>query len=208
MSQQPKIAWLQGWSFTPDVWGDIAAQLPGYKHIFIEDPASYIPVEQQILVGWSLGAMHAIALAAKYPKRITHLVVIAGTLQFCPEDRTLGWPRRIVQRMIDALQQAPDQVVQQFRSQLSNDEPLLALPSPSLAQLTEGLTYLRDSNLQNDWNQLTLPRLWIHGDADTICPIAAAPTNINLVRLPGVGHIPFEHESCWHEIRRWLDENS
>ena len=152
--------------------------------------------------------MHAIQLAAKFPKRITHLVVIAGTLQFCPDNRTLGWPRRIVQRMIDALQQAPDQVVQQFRSQLSKDEQVLTLPSPSLEQLTEGLVYLRDSNLQNDWNQLTLPRLWIHGDADTICPITAAPTNIVPVRLPDVGHMPFEYESCWNHIRRWLDENS
>lgn len=204
---QPVIAWLQGWSFTPDIWGDVEALLPGYKHLFIEDPATYIPAQPQILVGWSLGAMYAIELAARYPNYVTDLIVLSSTLQFCPEQRQFGWPRRVVQRMIDALGPSSNQVVAQFRQQLSENSAILTLDIPSLDQLTEGLVYLRDSNLQDTWNSLDIPHLWIHGEHDPICPIEAVPQNANLVRLP-IGHVPFTETGCWDAIRRWLDENT
>jgi pimeloyl-[acyl-carrier protein] methyl ester esterase len=201
------MAWLHGWSFTPDVWGDVQQQFPNYKHLFIEDPASYVPTEPQILIGWSLGGMQAIELAAKYPTLITHLITLSSTLQFCSETRTLGWPRRILQRMIDALEADADTVVEQFRQQLGADEDMMAMEVAEYATLKEGLLYLRDANVENQWQHLQLPRLWLHGENDQICPIAAVPSNIPIKKLPGIGHIPFAYDQLWNEIRGWLSEH-
>jgi pimeloyl-[acyl-carrier protein] methyl ester esterase len=205
---RPVIAWLHGWSFTPEVWGDIEAKLPDYKHLYIEDGASYVPTEKQMLIGWSLGAMQAIQLATNYPKLVTGIILLAGTLQFCSTDRTMGWPTRVIQRMLDACENDASQVVIQFRAQLTTEQTILTAPQADDKDLMDGLFQLRETDLRDIWPTLQTPHLWIHGESDTICPVAAIPQDANVVRLPDVGHVPFLEEACWQAIRGWLDAHS
>jgi pimeloyl-[acyl-carrier protein] methyl ester esterase len=198
------MAWIHGWGFTPEVWGDLQHQLPDYKHIFIEDAATYVPTEVQIVVGWSLGAMQAIELAAAYPNAIYGVIVLAGTLQFCRDNRNLGWPKRIVQRMMDALDVDANEVVMQFRRQIDCPDSWMTLPIPDVSELRNGLVYLRDSNMQESFQMLKRPILWIHGEMDEICPVGAIPGQIAPVRLTDVGHMPFLDKRCMDTIRGWL----
>lgn len=205
--ERPVVAWLPGWSYTADVWGDVEARLPGYKHLYIEDGTSYVPAEPQVLVGWSLGAMQAIALAVRYPQRVRGLVVLGGTLQFCTGDRATGWPKRIVARMRDALSGDAAGVVRQFREQLQAATP--EVRDADVADetlLREGLAYLQDADWREVWTQVRAPHLWVHGTDDGICPPGAVPPGAAVWLRAGMGHVVHEDEAFWGRLKGWLDE--
>jgi pimeloyl-[acyl-carrier protein] methyl ester esterase len=100
-----------------------------------------IPDRSLILLGWSLGALAALDVAATHPSRVEGLILIGGTSCFTSvraeggenraEDRELrayrengwGWDRRILQRMKGRLQRDHEGTVYDFyRSMFSFEE--------------------------------------------------------------------------------------
>lgn len=160
------------------------------------------------LVGWSLGAQLAIAIAARAPEKVGKLVLIAGTTSFIQRD---GWPHAMAPEMLAdfATGVAADieAMLPRFvggfnrgdaRAKAVTSELLeLADARPSAATLATGLNWLRDVDLHPLASQIKAPTLLMHGANDPLMPLAAAEALTALI--PGAelavfaecAHAPF-----------------
>ncbi|PKO92285.1 MAG: hypothetical protein CVU16_07100 [Betaproteobacteria bacterium HGW-Betaproteobacteria-10] len=160
------------------------------------------------LVGWSLGAQLATAIAARAPEKVSQLALIAGTASFI---QRAGWPHAM-----------PAQTLVEFAAGVATDiEAMLprfvggfnrgdarakavtlellqrADPRPPSATLATGLNWLRDVDLRPLAPKIIAPTLLIHGANDPLMPLAAAEALAALI--PGAelavfadcAHAPF-----------------
>lgn len=178
------------------------------------------------VIGWSMGAMLALECLAEHVqyasnRSLPRLVMIAGSLQFCCRDRRFGWPPRIVNRMQSQLDVDPQTVLHQFTQQMwSETEPQSAGEAWgcgfSVGGLQAGLDYLQEADLHEAWSQLAADHiqiLWLHGEADNICPAAALPSATDsavIQLLPGLGHAPFVSKPAevFHQIKQFIETGS
>lgn len=157
------------------------------------------------LVGWSLGAQLAVAIAARAPAKVSQLVLIAGTASFIQRD---GWPHAMppatlaefaagVSADIEAM--LPRFVGGFNRGDARAKAVTLALlqradPRPPGATLATGLNWLRDVDLRPLAPKITAPTLLMHGANDPLMPLAAAEALAALI--PGAALAVFA--DCAH----------
>jgi len=166
-----------------------------------------IPV-QTVLVGWSLGAMVALAAAAQGDKRITGVVVLAGTPSFIQRS---DWPHGLSPEALAEFRQsiAADEAamlprfVGGFNRGDANAKAITALilaaadPSPPLPVLLAGLTWLAELDLRPLLPTISCPVLVIHGENDPLIPatagraIAASVANGAYLGIDAAAHAPF-----------------
>ncbi|MCM2374253.1 alpha/beta fold hydrolase [Aporhodopirellula aestuarii] len=140
--------------------------------------AEILPADQEcVLAGWSLGGMLALAAAAKL-RQGSKLVLIGSTAKFCAsDDSPHGVPPAQVRSMAIAFRRQPQQTLANFRRQTALPHP----PLPAIwhdqddwEELLEGLKYLREADLRDVADRLTVPTLVLHGrDDQVISPEAA-----------------------------------
>ncbi len=215
---------LHGWGLTPAVWHALQAALPTQHCIALHcrppagslaDWADAISVEippGSVVLGWSLGAMLAMSLAARHPQRVAKLILIAATPRFV---QSADWPHALDAATVSAFRQSftaqPARTLSRFialqafgdeaRSQVAAQlTAALADAQAEHAALAHGLRLLEESDLRSSLPSPSLPCLLIHGQADALMPPAAAewlaqrwPLSQQLI-LPAVGHAP--HLSC------------
>ena len=166
--------------------------LPGYGTApLIDDFSSAVDTlahqlpSGSVLCGWSLGAQLALAIAARYPDKVSTLVLVAGTTSFIQRD---GWPHAMPPDMLAEFTTGVaadiEAMLPRFvggfnrgdaRSKAVTRELLeLADPRPSTAALITGLHWLRDVDLRTLAPQVMAPTLLMHGGADPLMPLGAA----------------------------------
>lgn len=161
-----------------------------------------------VWVGWSLGGLVATAAAAASSP--AGLVLVGATPRFVQD---VDWP--------DAV--APE-VLENFAAQLESDyrstllrflalqakgserareemrvlrEQVFARGEPRPSALAAGLRLLRESDLRARLKAITAPALLIHGERDTLAPLAGARRTAQalpaarLESVAGAGHAPF-----------------
>lgn len=162
------------------------------------------------VVGWSLGAIVALAWAHREPGRVRRLVLLAATPKFVAG---AGWPHAMdattLRRFADELAVAYRPTLQRFlalqvmgsdagrqtlaklRSQLS------ARGDPDASVLHAGLDALARSDVRALVPHVRAPALVIAGDRDTLAPLAAsrwlaaALPDARLTVVEGAAHAPF-----------------
>ena len=161
-----------------------------------------------ILIGWSLGAQLAIAIAARAPQKVGKLVLIAGTVSFVQRE---GWPYAMPPALLadfaSGVAADIEAMLPRFvggfnrgdtRAKAVTLELLkLADPRPPSASLATGLNWLRDVDLRPLASQIKAPTLLMHGANDPLMPLAAAEALAALI--PGAelavfaecAHAPF-----------------
>jgi pimeloyl-[acyl-carrier protein] methyl ester esterase len=196
-----------------------APDLPGYGARPATEPYALEGVASALatcaparcdLVGWSLGAQIALAWAHARPRQIGRLVLIAATPSFL---RRAAWPAGVEETTLDEFAQAVDEdrarglarfaalqahgdkharsVVERLRMRL-RERPL-----PPLAVLQAGLELLRATDLREALPAISAPSLVIHGDRDSVTPLAAgerladALPYARLAIVAGAAHAPF-----------------
>lgn len=192
----------------------------------IDQLAGQLP-DQAALIGWSLGAQVALAIAARYPGKIARLVLIAGTPAFIQHT---DWPPAL-----------PPAALAEFRASIAQDaaaalprfvsnfnrgdaqakkatRELLALadPLPSTDTLLCGLDWLRDIDLRAAMPAIHTTTLLIHGAMDPLMPLAAAQAlqaqmpRARLTSLDRSAHAPFisQAEACHSALRAFLNEQA
>jgi len=177
------------------------------------------------LVGWSLGAQMALAIAARAPEKVGKLVLIAGTESFV---QRAGWPHAM-----------PPEILAEFAANVATDIGAilprfvggfnrgdarakevtrilldLADPLPPAATLATGLGWLRDVDLRPLAPLVEAPTLLVHGANDPLMPLAAAEALAALI--PGArlavfadcAHAPFisRPEEFLDRVQAFLNE--
>lgn len=170
---------------------------------------------QTTVVGWSLGALIALELARLYPERVARLILIGATPRFAAAP---DWPHGLDAGTVAAfgedythqtaaclrrfltLQSLGEKTAR--RSLLSRLETA-CVPHPEgrpLPALADGLKILSGSDLRPRLATIGQPVHLIHGDGDTLMPLAAARwlaaalPNARLSVLEGCGHaLPLSH---------------
>jgi len=177
------------------------------------------------LVGWSLGAQMALAIAARAPEKVSKLVLIAGTVSFVQRD---GWPHAMPPEMLAefATNVATDieAILPRFVGGFNRGDARakevtrtlldLADPLPPAATLATGLGWLRDVDLRPLAPLVEAPTLLVHGANDPLMPLAAAEALAALI--PGArlaifadcAHAPFisRPEEFLERVQAFLNE--
>ncbi|OFW78581.1 MAG: hypothetical protein A2201_05310 [Alicyclobacillus sp. RIFOXYA1_FULL_53_8] len=163
--------------------------------------------------------------AALQPRwQLERLVLIGTTLRFVSEDRSLGWPARIIKRMREQLQKNLQETLQQFRHSMftAQEQEMSAVIKQldqaqtdfSASALAEGLRYLQETDLSGIWPQCARLRpIWLHGAQDAICPQSAVPASSSAVAthiFSQAGHAPFltQPDHFFAQLRGLLYEHS
>ncbi|MDB5814850.1 MAG: hypothetical protein JWN23_1967 [Rhodocyclales bacterium] len=211
---------LHGWGLTPGVWAPLQAQLESETLALellssegsLDDWAASlldaIPAGA-VLCGWSLGAMLAMAIAARAPQHISRLILFAATPSFVKRNdwqhgldvetttafRTnfLKDPLRTMERFV-ALQVLGDSERANVGAALHSN---LADPQKNASALAHGLRLLEQSDLRGALPSVSLRCLLIHGEQDVLIPEGATEwlahrwSGCETFIMPGVGHAAF-----------------
>jgi pimeloyl-[acyl-carrier protein] methyl ester esterase len=222
---------LHGWGLHAGIWQDtaralaaryrvITVDLPGHGHSppladaytldrLAAAVTAVLPPRSRI-IGWSLGGMVALQLAAYHAGLVDRLILVATTPRFVAgPDWVHGLAPEVLEGFAARLRADPAGTVQRFlalqvrgseheRDTLIRLRSLLpAAPPPHPAALEGGLAILRETSLLPLLERITQPVTVIHGQRDTLIPWTAAQemrTRLPRARLhvlPGAAHAPF-----------------
>ena len=195
---------------TPDLPGHGAAPL---THDFnIETIADQFA--QQIrqpthLIGWSLGGMIALVMAARYPDKIKTLCLTATLAKlYASSDYPQGLTHTVLNRMIPRFKQNYQQSISQFlnlqmlhATQQDRQRTLDLLPAlcqyGAPSDLSRALTALEQADLRALLPEIHTPTLLIFGGRDVITPARMGEylhqhiSFSQYLLLPQAAHAPF-----------------
>ncbi|MGZ8252004.1 MAG: pimeloyl-ACP methyl ester esterase BioH [Methylophilaceae bacterium] len=160
--------------------------------------------------GWSLGGQVAMRMALQRPDLIERLVLVGATPKFVNDDSwQLGMDASVFQQFADNISQDYATTLMKFltlqcmrASDARNTikqlrESFAKRPVPSIATLQSALDILLASDLRAEVKQLGQATLIVHGDRDSLAPVAAAHwlaehlPSAQLVEIAGASHAPF-----------------
>ena len=229
--QTESLLLLHGWGMNAAVWQPVVQQLesrwkvhcvnlPGHggRHYdwcgatfndWLQDILEQAP-PRAVWLGWSLGGLFALAAAARYPRRVQRLILVATTPKFIasPDWITAGDPAVWRQFAVN-LQNNPDMTNDQFllTQSLGADKPRqLARKLKQLQQaggaadhraLMDGLDILQTGDLRTELQQISCPVHWLLGEGDQLVPsnvcqdLVALKDSCDIHVLPDAGHALF-----------------
>ena len=240
------VVLVHGWGAGAGVWKALVAELapwraletpdlPGYGAAPMCTPYTLDAIAAELarsapprcgVVGWSLGALVALAWARQAPQQVMRLGLISATPCFA---QRADWPhatapgvlarfseelaadRAGTLRRFISLEAQGDARAKQVARQLR--EAHAARDGAAPAALAAGLRLLRDTDMRGALASISQPALVIHGDRDHVAPLAAGEhlsrglPNARLLVLPGAAHAPFlsQARTVAAALRKYLD---
>ncbi|HET7395060.1 MAG TPA: pimeloyl-ACP methyl ester esterase BioH [Gammaproteobacteria bacterium] len=227
----PELVLVHGWGVNSGVWQPIvpllakhyrvtSVDLPGHgASSKVSMPVSLAAVTQQVLevapsfaiwLGWSLGGLVCLQIAAHFSVRVRGLILSNTTPRFIT---AADWPHAMPPAQLDvfateltldfadtvrrflALQVMGDQHARATLRALRDS--VLSRGDPDAGSLAAGLSILRDSDLRDDLRHITAPTLVMAGAYDRVTPsqagefMASAIKDAEFICLPRAAHAPF-----------------
>ncbi|OAH59658.1 hypothetical protein AWH48_00705 [Domibacillus aminovorans] len=232
---RPTLIMLSGWGMDTPVWDEMCKYLSSYRLRFInwhhtkseediENRVRHIIRQEKkvILIGWSLGAIAALATASQEP--VCGIVLIGGVARFTQDTDSdyAGWEGKFVERLKQSVQKETDGALKRFdESMFSATEQLWKESFPAVRahfakddtnSLLIGLNYLIHRDVRSLLSTLHVPLLLLHGENDRVCSVEAARyigerTNACLHVWEGAGHAPHitKAKECAHMIQQFAE---
>jgi pimeloyl-[acyl-carrier protein] methyl ester esterase len=156
-----------------------------------------------ILLGWSLGGLLAIKIASKIT--LSKLILVASTPKFIQTNLwEFGIDADNFEQFSSALQLNPSKGLKRFISLQTKDKSKLKALNKAIEQypattqaLNQGLEILRNTNLNNQFQKLSIPIEVVLGKYDTLVPVKIDhwyhQNNIK-THVLNTGHLPFLHQ--------------
>lgn len=231
MNPRPTV-YLHGWGLHGGVWQDVLARLggqapdlPGYGDCPPLTPYTAETLADEVaagleapvnLVGWSMGGMVALALAARHPDKVAQLVLVGTSPAFVNRaDWDLGLPPEVLADFAAHLGQDYRATLLRFLALQARGgdaardvvarlrQAVFARGEPRPAVLAAGLALLQGVDLRDRIGQVACPSLVVHGAHDTLCPAPAGTwlaqriPGARLALHPGASHAPFMSHPDW-----------
>lgn len=172
-----------------DLPGFGRSPLPGgdYTLEYLVEHVLAVAPENAIWIGWSLGGMVAMRIAAQFPLRCKALITVASTPQFVADER---WPvalkPEVLQGFRDMLEEDWEGTLIRFLALQCKDsdsmrddvrtlkEILYFHGLPAQKALRGGLQILRDVRLLDELRNIECPTLHIFGEQDNLVPVGVS----------------------------------
>ncbi|MEM9100996.1 MAG: pimeloyl-ACP methyl ester esterase BioH [Pseudomonadota bacterium] len=227
----PDLVMLHGWGLHSDIWDTIKPELeqrfrlhcidlPGfgrsplpnreYSLAMLAESVLAVAPAQAYWLGWSLGGLLTMHLAATAPHRLQKLITVASNPYFI---QTADWPHAMKPEVMDnfasLLTEDYEGTIIRFlgiqtMGSITQKEDIVTLKrtaflhgQPAPKALTGGLDMLRQSDLRQDIQQIEQPWLRLYGRLDGLVPVKAAeetsrlhPRSQHLI-YPKASHAPF-----------------
>ncbi len=200
------VLW-HGWGMCPGIWDNLfndwaptvqadAPALPGYRNTAALADCSLETMVDALLenqptpfalCGWSLGGMAAMLAAAKYPEKISHLILVSTTPSFVQRpDWLTAVDANHLTKLTEAVRRDSKSALKKFISMINQKDihssriaceltaTSLASTQPSVDVLNAGLRLLRQTDLRLLAPTIRQPTLIIHGAHDPLMPISTA----------------------------------
>lgn len=210
--------WRHCQAFLPDWLDAVFIDLPGYGRMHdvtaqsLDDyvrAAAAVVTRPAIWVGWSMGALVVLRLAALQPDKVAGVFVPAGTPCFVQRD---DWPHavkpEVFEQFADQLLHDSGQTLKRFLAlqvlgvpgsrdvlqQLHTDMTSRGLPTPDALRL--GLDVLQHGDLREALAATGVPVAFLLGERDALVPVAVAQqlaalsTRVAVQIQPQAGHAP------------------
>lgn len=149
----------------------------------LDNIATQLP-QDAVVMGWSLGGMLAVQLAARFPGRIRALITLAANLKFVTApDYPTAMPRAINRQFNQGFAQDPQATLKLFGGLLAQGDAderglLKQLRRCDTGLVTDNwlqaLQLLAALDNRAAFAQLTQPGLHLFADKDALVPVAAA----------------------------------
>lgn len=227
----PDLVLLHGWGLHSLVWDSVmpallehfqvtVIDLPGlgrspmpsgdYTLEYLMEHALAVAPERAIWMGWSLGGMVAMKVAAEHASRVSGLISVAATPKFVADE---AWPIAVKQEVLAAFQTLLDEDAEgtlirflslQCKGSETIKDDIRQLKElvhfhgiPATKALRCGLEILQAMDLLDEVKTIDCPTLHVFGENDHLVPVGvsqlikshqpAAQTAI----IKGVSHVPF-----------------
>jgi pimeloyl-[acyl-carrier protein] methyl ester esterase len=217
----PPLLLVHGWAHDGSAWtplteslGDsfsaIAPSFPGHGgQRALEEPLTLARMadevagwcraleEPPVVVGWSLGALAAMAaLVAEDAPPVAGLVVIGGFAAFLARDGyRQGQDPAVLERLRQWTLRDSERARSRFARWLELDEPAPVVAPPLQTAMVETLQVLARGDLRARLPAITAPTMVVHGERDRVVPLRAGELVAELI--PGAtmvtmdaGHAP------------------
>ncbi|MDF7677029.1 pimeloyl-ACP methyl ester esterase BioH [Neisseriaceae bacterium ESL0693] len=230
MIASPKVFMIHGWATNHHIFDDLRARagiaadywqtpdLPGHgttplgQHFNIEAIAQSFAaqISQPVhLLGWSLGGMIALSIAAHYPEKVQTLCLTASLAKLSASpDYPQGLQHAALQNMVLLFEHNYTKFIQQFLTlqmlyATPEDQQSARKLLPALCQygtpagLTTSLHSLQQADLRPLLPSIQVPTLLIFGGRDTITPPRMGEylhqhiSGSQWQYLPKAAHLPF-----------------
>ena len=222
---------LHGWGLHSIVWDDImpgllahfrvtVIDLPGMGQsplpnddytldFLVTQMAAVMPARAHIM-GWSLGGMVGMALAARYPERVLSLVTVGASPRFTVTD---GWPAAMAPVILDKFTEVFEEdeagtlirfLALNCKGSATQRDDVRRLKDilyfcglPAGRALRGGLAILRDADLRATLAGLKQPLLMLFGENDNLVPAAVIPDiqqlhpDMDWALMADMAHVPF-----------------
>jgi pimeloyl-[acyl-carrier protein] methyl ester esterase len=261
--QGKPIMLVHGWAMHTGIWREFARQLalnyqvicvdlPGHGHSEAIDPFTLERISAELVkiipprpfekgpggicwLGWSLGATIVLDIAARYPERVSALVLLAGNPSFAvgatgrSAETQTEWPgmdARLLDDFAGHLHKNCQVTLLRFLSLQVNGMPdsknllkvlkeaVFECAAPDQATLQGGLNILEQADMRPVLAGLKIPVSVILGGLDTLVPVAVGEKmqqllpSLELNIIDRAGHVPFLSHSreTLAIISRFMDQ--
>lgn len=227
-----KCVFVHGWAMNSAIWEPFIHRLPDNIEPYCIDLPGHgqfkdqafeslddltVHLDQQsaeldesaIWVGWSLGVLPVLQLAAKRPDKVAKVFALASNPCFVvAENWSSGVDVSVFDQFADNLRDNIEKTLQRFLSlqvQGAGDmrnvlrhlrQTIASRGLPATTALNAGLEVLKQSDCRSLLNQIKQPQAWVLGERDTLIPsqledYLSGQLGLESHIISGAAHLPF-----------------